>query len=622
MLGMVLAFLAGLPTPQDTTTLDAPVYANEAYGVSLPRPFPDWVFEPGIGPQATTVIFHPRATSLREQLWGALVLATFPGQVPLRQVAESRLESTWRRRLGRSFALEASDSLTVAGLPAMRTLVGGAIEHVALEVEEYTIARGGDLIVLQLRYPRGLPRDSIAAGYQRVVAGLRIRSGAPPGPMLRSVAAGDVPTADVVPRTDWEALAYDALVRYDSEEARADFAVRVDLQNQGAVAADSVPIWVWPALTVDSVRGAVALLASHASASVLWARLPDPVLSQGGASLTVFYHAAAAEQQIPSRLMQLSARGAVAAVDWLPRVQPTLDSTSQFVQIPRARFTLSFDLPETWRAVASGRPTSDDTSAGRRHMTWSSDQVATSAAPFALGPYRVAARPEGGVGVSVWLPRPDAPSIATIDSLAAAVRMAWAFCSRAFGRLPLDEIEVVETDVPGIRGYAGLLLLGHDAVAEALADTAVDASFVPALSDLARELARTWWGNSVAAAGPGSAWIADAFPAWTAVAIRGAVEGDSVRQRLVGEADSLWHALPRDLDLPLGRAPVSGSSVDLLRSKGVAAIEAARRSAGDARFREALLTLTVEHRNGSIRLDDVLEALGATPAAVLRSLLF
>jgi hypothetical protein len=106
------------------------------------------------------------------------------------------------------------------------------------------------------------------------------------------------------------------------------------------------------------------------------------------------------------------------------------------------------------------------------------------------------------------------------------------------------------------------------------------------------------------------------------VAIRGAVEGDSVRRRLVGEADSLWHALPRDLDLPLGRAPVSGSSVDLLRSKGVAAIEAARRSAGDPRFREALLTLAIEHRNGSIRLDDVLEALGAGPAAVLRSLLF
>ena len=32
--------------------------------------------------------------------------------------------------------------------------------------------------------------------------------------------------------------------------------------------------------------------------------------------------------------------------------------------------------------------------------------------------------------------------------------------------------------------------------------------------DILRELARSWWGGAVAAAGPGSAWITDAFPAW------------------------------------------------------------------------------------------------------------
>jgi hypothetical protein len=259
---------------------------------------------------------------------------------------------------------------------------------------------------------------------------------------------------------------------------------------------------------------------------------------------------------------------------------------------------------------------------GRRRVTWSSDQVATSEAAFVLGPYRIAARPEGDVGVSVWLAPVDTPSIATIDSLAAAVRTAWRLCSRAFGRLPIGEIEVVETPEPGVRGYAGLLLVGHDARGRAAADTAVDGGYLPALGDLGRELARTWWGNSVTATGAGSAWISEAFPAWMGAAIRGAVEGDSVRRRLVGQADSMWRALPRERDLPLGRVPVSDTSRDLLRTKGVAGIEAARKAIGQARFREALLSLAVEHRNGSITLADVFAAFGSDAAAVLRLFLF
>jgi len=61
MLGIMLAVMVSMPAPQDTATVDAPVYGNEAFGVSVPRPYDDWVFEPGEGPQTTTVIFHPLA---------------------------------------------------------------------------------------------------------------------------------------------------------------------------------------------------------------------------------------------------------------------------------------------------------------------------------------------------------------------------------------------------------------------------------------------------------------------------------------------------------------------------------------------------------------------------------
>ena len=51
MLAVLLAALAAAlppcdPSPQDTGTVDAPLYENARFGVSIPRPFPDWVFEP------------------------------------------------------------------------------------------------------------------------------------------------------------------------------------------------------------------------------------------------------------------------------------------------------------------------------------------------------------------------------------------------------------------------------------------------------------------------------------------------------------------------------------------------------------------------------------------------
>jgi hypothetical protein len=99
------------------------------------------------------------------------------------------------------------------------------------------------------------------------------------------------------------------------------------------------------------------------------------------------------------------------------------------------------------------------------------------------------------------------------------------------------------------------------------------------------------------------------------------LRGDTVRQRIVRDAEAGWRALPPSRDVPLSLAPQS-TSADLLRSKGVAAIEAARRAAGESRFREALLLLAVEHRNSWITLDDVLAAFGPDAAAVLRTYLF
>src|SRR3990172_11666632 len=86
MLAVLVAAVLSAPSPQDTA-LDVPVYRNETFGIALPRPFDDWVFEPATIRGTTTVIFHPRDASLRDQPWGALLLPTFNPDLPLPQVA-------------------------------------------------------------------------------------------------------------------------------------------------------------------------------------------------------------------------------------------------------------------------------------------------------------------------------------------------------------------------------------------------------------------------------------------------------------------------------------------------------------------------------------------------------
>ncbi len=626
MLGLILAATAVCQAPQDTATLDAPAYVNAEYGVSLPRPFDDWVFEPGTAERTTTVIFHPRDAPLGAQLWGALVLTRFSGPIAVERVAEQRVQGTWRRLLGRRFEVLGRDSLTLAGRRAVRVRMTGAIDRVGVEIDEYLVARDSVLILLQFRYPRQRPRDSLEIGYERVVQGLSISSGAPSstGPAITPSFADSLATSRVVPRSPWQPEAYDASVRYDSAAARADFSVRVDLVNHGADSEDSVSAWLWPGFALDSVRAGPSALALRIAGSVSWARLPVSAQPRQRAVVTYYYHLQPGAAWLPPAMMGMAPDGVHFASQWLPLTQPVLDSAGQLVASARLRVTVRFDLPEAWRAVAQGRLVSEATFHGRRRMTWRTDEVATSTAAFAAGPYRVATGFAGGVAVSLWLGPADSLSPAAADSIAATVQAAWAFCSRAFGRLPLREVAVAVADVPSPQGFTGLVLLDHrTARLFASPDSAAAAPPSEASDALFREVARTWWGNSVAASGTASGWITESFPTWTALAARGVQKGDSVRERLVRQVEAAWRvAAAGGGDLPLAAIPPSSPHIDLLRTKGVAAIEAVRRALGEAKFREALLSMTREHRNGWLRLDDVTAAVGPDVATVLRSFLF
>jgi hypothetical protein len=620
MFGLVVAAMVGVPVLQQPT-VDAPVYRNAAYGVSVPRPFDDWVFEPGTGRQTATVIFHPRGMPLSEQLWGALALTTFAGPVDVGQLADRRVRSTWRRLLGRDFDLLTRDTLTLSGWSAVHLGMAGTIAGRAVEVDEYVIARDSDLILLQLRCPDDLIRDSIAAGYGKVVAGLRIGApggGAAPEPAPPLLAAVRAASARLMPSSPWRISSYDALVRYDAAGPGLEFTVRAEMANAGAATSDSVPVWLWPGLVWDSARAAAGAPAQPPAGAVAWVALPHAVEPGGRTSVTFTYHAS----EVDSDALQVTGRGAFAVTDWLPRTQPALDTAGQLTPASRPPFVVTFDLPEGWRAVAPGRVTSEAVWRGRRRTTWRSGEVRPAVPVFSLAPYEVATGFPGRVPVAIWSAPDDALSGPALDSLASAVGAAWRFCARAFGRLPIGEVEVAIAPLSSPVGSPGLVLLDR-ATVESLGPSAPSPRTADqAREALIREIARTWWGGAIVAAGPGSGWITESFPAWTAVAALGALEGDSARQRLVGEAVARWRSAAAGNDLALASVGPFGAGQALLDSKGVVAIEAARRAMGEARFREALFALALEHRHATLTLEQVRAALGAAGAAALRPFLF
>jgi hypothetical protein len=578
VLAATLCLLVGAALQQEPGMLDVPVYRDEAFGVALPRPFPDWVFSPGGSRGTTTVLFHPRDAPLREQLWGALVLAPFGGPVPLAEIAERRVRETWRPMLGRTFSLLTRDSLAVAGLPAIHVVMGGAVDRIAVDVEEYYVARGTDLIIVQFRYPRGLPRDSIAEGYQRAFDGLTVR--APPGgetPTPALAAAQPTPpgledeasASRALAGSPWRPRAFDTVVRFDPATARVEFSVRAEVVNDDVQPRDSLGFALrWP-LLLDSVRSAAGLpLGEGAESAVTWVRLPQAVAPQEAASVTIGFHSPAAASLLPA--VGASAEGAHVLEDWLPQVEAWADSTGAPLEAGRARYTVRFDLPPAFTAVSTGRLAADFLSEGRRRTTWVADQEPAPVPAFVIGRFRRGPTRTGPlVTLRSWVAEADSPGAPDrAGAMADAVMETWRFFTATFGRLAVEAVYLVVSELASPATAGATLLLRPDAP-----DDSVRAA-----------VARVWWGSTVRFAGPGASWLADALPAWSVLLFHAATDGDSTRQRLVGEAQA-------------SNAPM-------------AALEAYRQSVGDAAFRTALRRFFMEHRTAPATSAELLALLG------------
>jgi hypothetical protein len=599
MLPALTLALLSASSPQDTAILDAPVYRNEVFGIALPRPFDDWVFAPATSRGTTTVIFQPRGVSLREQLWGALALTNLRGPPRLAEIAEQRIQTSWRPLLGQSFTLLARESTSVAGLPAMHLVMAGAIDRAVLDVEEYLVARGYDLVVLQFRYPRGLARDSVAAGYQRVFRGLRIRG-----------VAGNASAASAMERflalagSPWRLEAVDALVRPDTDAGALEVTARLELVNEGPAAADSVTVWLDPPAVLDSLRvhpHAPPARSLPALAPGAAPGLRVPAVPPGSRlTLLVSYHFGVGDAGVP---------GAPPVKHWLPLVT-ALEGPTGTPQ-SGARTTVRFELPVGLRAVSSGRLVSDLVAGEVRRATWQ-ELEGGPAPPFAIGAFRPEPWRDARPALRFWVSVPAAPD--RLDSLASLLSRAWRFYSRALGAVGLEELEVVLSDAPGSLTGASRSVLFLGATSE-------DSGWTPAIDIVLRALADRWIKGEGLVAESDTTGLARGLGAWLAVAARGVLESDSVRSRLVAWATRERLRLEQDGVLPDALPEDHPRRATMDAVSWVVALEAARAAAGEARFREAIRALGAEFRGSGATMEDLIGLLGEAGGAAMRNAL-
>ncbi len=484
----MLAALALAAQLQRDTLIDAPVFDDARFGVAIPRPFDDWVFAASAARGTTTVIFHPRRGSLSDQVWGVLVLTRLDGPTPLADLAERRLRTAWRAQLGSTYTLIARDSVDLVGLPAVRLLVSGAIDHAVLEVEEYLVVRDTDLVLLQFRYPRHVSRDSLEAGYRRTLDGIDIRGGSapprpPPAPPARGAAANEASARwDALRESPWTVEEVDVAVRAETPRGSRAAAARLDLVNDGPVPAGSVTLWVPSGAAVDSVRVGPRRAGVTGRGQGRRVTLEREIMPGSNVSVTVYYRWTGEPEY------------------WLPLAQSPTDSAGEPRRIGLPRVAVRANVPDSLRAVSTGHLSAEAAHGARRLLTWNAQDVPAPALVITAR-RRVTLR-RGRLLVHLWRVPGGLPADTTAPQpIATEVYRLWRALWRAFGPVPLAEVHLVEAAADSTRGYPGLVLLGGDAAAPGV---------------LARELARTWWGGEVRVDGAGARRFINGLLLWTA----------------------------------------------------------------------------------------------------------
>jgi hypothetical protein len=410
-----------------------------------------------------------------------------------------------------------------------------------------------------------------------------------------TVASAAAPALLAAQSPGWELHRVNIRVRLDTAARRIDIAGKVHLVPRGAPQSE-LELELGPTGTFE------VLTASHASrvsvdnpqrARLRWAT-PIPADSEVVVEVRV-HHAKGGSQLVVTP--------AIALASWVTGWYPSPTGRSS-----RAAGCMEFDVPPTWRVLATGARATAAPGSER----WCSDVPFDWS--FVSGRYDVRERTVGDARVLLYaLPG----RAGALEPYLAAMTESVVALEEVFGPLPTESYGLAE--IPdGIVTWGGSSEQGFFMAPTQALGTRVNLPLV------AHELAHAWWGNAVQQTGPGSLMVTEALAQLGAALAIEHIEGGEARRDFMrfsrdgynSRQSARGYFLLQQLgaDRPLSQLTGEGQDHNLSDAKGYWVWWMTRDALGEERFRTAMQALQREFAGKRMSLADVRRTIVANSA--------
>lgn len=301
---------------------------------------------------------------------------------------------------------------------------------------------------------------------------------------------------------------------------------------------------------------------------------------------------------------QFILRPDIAYAAWVERWYPTPLAVDPIFKAPGST---RLRMPKGWTGVASGDLIGHKKTKTGVEATWRADGPA--ARSFAAGPYTdVGEKNENGLSMRVLLLEPKSKGAGEqARQLARAIRR----LETRFGPYPFASMTIAE--LPD-----GLPITAASNPNFIVASTSQFAAPDGNLALFAHEASHAWWGNLLAAGGPGGWLLSESLAQFGAMLAIEDAYGEAAGRDFL-EFSRPGYALPQSargylsvirsgFDMPLSELNAEIQAHLLANSKGMWVYQMLRDRLGDERMFATLRRMIEDHRNGVWRLDDLRQA--------------